>query len=249
MDYNKKIPLEQDKIQLIIKSFEDGEFEYTETFKEHPTVTRNGRGASIWNNIHTQLVKNFSMPGFTTGKIGRGPWELVYLFDESTKYLYTFMRKKNFINLHKENKASKRLFHYTNVLSKLNGNLLGTYTPKYQQLSFIDAITIDDKTQTKLEALLQEMVSAIEGDIKRYAIVLVDCKQGIVKQIECIIPIAYMNPMYIEDWSEYINAEYAEYSYQVEETKPDSAAVMLYALNSDINLSIRENKPEEKKEK
>ena len=46
MDYNKKIPLEQEKIQLIIKSFEDGEFEYIENFKEHPTVTQNGKGVS-----------------------------------------------------------------------------------------------------------------------------------------------------------------------------------------------------------
>ena len=71
MDYNKKIPLEQEKIQLIIKSFEDGEFEYRENYKEHPTVTQNGRGAAIWNNIHTQIVHNFSIHGFKTGKISR----------------------------------------------------------------------------------------------------------------------------------------------------------------------------------
>jgi hypothetical protein len=84
MNYNKKIPLEQEKIQLIIKSFEDGEFEYAENFKEHPTVTQNGRGAAIWNNIYTQIVKNFSTQGFKTGKIVRGPWQLIVSVSHST---------------------------------------------------------------------------------------------------------------------------------------------------------------------
>lgn len=248
MDYNKKIPLEQDKIQRIIKAFEDGEFEYTENFKEHPTVTQNGRGAAIWNHIHTQLVKNFSVSGFKTDKISRGPWELIYIFDENTRYLYTFMRENNFTNLHTGSMQS-RLYHYSNILSRLNGKLLGTYEPVNQQLSFVDTVTIDEETDTKLAALLKTMISSINGDIERYAIVLVDCKRGMVKKIECVIPIAYMNPMYREDWSEYINAEYTTESYHVEETLPDDNTVMLYETNEDINLSIRIDEAEEKKAK
>ena len=247
MNYNKKIPLEQDKIQMIIKSFEDGEFQYTENFKEHPTVTQNGRGAAIWNNIHTQLVKNFSVEGFKTGKIARGPWELIYLFDEKSKYLYTFMRDKNYVNLHKGNMEDK-LYHYSNILSRLNGSLLGTYEPENQQLSFIDSFVIDCDTDTKLESLLRAMVGEINDDIERYALVLVDCKRGEVKHIECVIPIAYMNPMYREDWSEYINAEYVTENYHVEETLPDDDAVMLYETNSDINLSLRMDDSKEEKE-
>lgn len=247
MYYNKKIPLEQDKIQLIVKSFEDGEFEYNENFKEHPTVTQNGRGAAIWNNIYTQLVKNFSVPGFKTDTISRGPWELVYIFDENTKYLYTFMRENNFANLHK-GCMQDRVYHYSNILSRLNGELLGIYEPQYQQMSFVDTVTIDEDTDIKLESLLQAMVSKINDHIERYAIVLVDCKRGMVQQIECVIPIAYMNPMYREDWSEYIKAEYATESYHIEETMPDDE-IMLYATNSDINLSIRDEEKEEKEEK
>lgn len=248
MHYSKKIPLGQEKIQLIIKSFEDGEYEYLENFKEHPTVTQNGRGAAIWNNIHTQLVKNFSMPGYKTGIISRGPWDLIYIFDEDTKYLYTFMREDNFINLHKGD-MQERLFHYSNILSKLNGQLLDTYEPEYQQMSFGNVITIDDDTDTKLESLLQVLVSSIDEKIDRYAIVLVDCKHGLVKHIECVIPIAYMNPVYREDWSKYIRAEYVTDSYHVEETMPDDNEVILFETNSDINLSFRDDNEEQKKVK
>lgn len=240
MDYNKKIPLEQEKIQLIIKSFEDGEFEYVENFKEHPTITQNGRGAAIWNNIHTQLVKNFSMPGFKTGILSRGPWDLIYIFDEKTKYLYTFMREDNFNNLHKGNMKDK-IFHYSNILSRLNGELLGTYQPPNQQLCFIDKISIDCETDTRLEFLFQKMIDLISSKIERYAIVLVDCKHGMVKQIKCVIPIAYTNPMYCEDWSEYIGAEYTTENFYVEETLPENDALILYDTNADINLSIRDS--------
>lgn len=246
MDYNKKIPLEQDKIQLIIKSFEDGEFEYIENFKEHPTVTENGRGAVIWNNIHTQLVKNFAIEGYKTGKISRGPWELIYLFDEESKYLYTFMRESNFINIHK-GKMEDKIYHYTNILSRLNGSLLGTYEPQNQQLSLFDSFVVDCDTDTKLEALLQTMICEISDNIERYALVLVDCKRGEVKNIECVIPIDYMSPLYREDWSEYINAEYSTESYHVEETLPDDADVKLYEMNADINLSLRMDDSKEKK--
>ena len=44
MYYNNKIPFEQDKIELVIKSFEDGEYLYIENYREHPTVTQNGKG-------------------------------------------------------------------------------------------------------------------------------------------------------------------------------------------------------------
>lgn len=249
MNYNKKIPLEQDKIQLIIKSFEDGEFEYTENYNDHPTVTQNGKGASIWNNIYTQLVNNFSMPGYQTGIISRGRlWDLIYIYDENTRYLYTFMRDKNFISLHKGD-MSKKLYHYSNVLSRLNGELLGTYEPQYQQMSFVELISIDDETDTKLETVLQTMIKGINGDIERYAIVLVDCRRGEVKNIECVIPIAYEEPMYREDWSECIRAEYQTENYHVEETLPDDDMMLLYTTNSDINLSIRRDESTERKDK
>lgn len=248
MHYNKKIPLGQEQIQLIIKSFEDGEYEYLENYKEHPTVTQNGKGAAIWNNIHTQLVKNFSMQGYKTGIISRGPWNLIYVFDENTKYLYTFMRENNFVNIHKGNVEDK-LFHYSNILSRLNGQLLGIYEPEYQQMSFINEIIIDDDTDTKLESILQTMISTINEKIERYAIVLVDCMHGEVKQIECVIPIAYMNPMYREDWSAFIKAEYATERYHVEETMPNDNGAMMFETNSDINLSFRDDNEKQKKVK
>ena len=237
MNYNKKIPLEQDKIQLLIKSFEDGEFMYYEKFREHPTITQNGKGAAIWNEIHTQISKNFTSDVFQIGQISRGLWSLVYLYDKRTKYLYTFMRDENFRSLHKKG-IDDQLFHYSNVLSRLNAELLGTYEPLYEQLSFIKTFNLKGDIDTKLAALLETMINTVEGDIERYAIILVNTNRGNVKEIKCIIPIAYAEPMYIEDWTEYISAEYNTDDYEVDETIPTEDEIVLYENDEDIELSI-----------
>lgn len=237
MNYNKKIPLEQDKIHLLIKSFEDGEFMYYEKFREHPTITQNGKGAAIWNEIHTQISKNFTSDVFQIGQISRGLWSLVYLYDKRTKYLYTFMRDENFRSLHKKG-IDDQLFHYSNVLSRLNAELLGTYEPLYEQLSFIKTFNLKGDIDTKLAALLETMINTVEGDIERYAIILVNTNRGNVKEIKCIIPIAYAEPMYIEDWTEYISAEYNTDDYEVDETIPTEDEIVLYENDEDIELSI-----------
>lgn len=233
--YNTQIPLEPEKVQLIIKSFEDGEYLYHENYNEHPTVTQNGKGASIWNFIHTELASNFKIPGYQTGIISRDIWDLLYVYDEKTHYLYTFMRDANFTNIQKRQK-SRQLYHYSNVLSRLNAELLGTYQIPYEQMSFLDLDGIDEKVEAKLESLFKNMVSGIEGHIERYALVLVNCRRGQVKSIECVIPIAYTNPIYREDWSEFIKAEYDTEDYNVIEACPDVEEIALYANDKDIDL-------------
>lgn len=245
MKYNKKIPIEQESIRLMIKSFEDGDYEYRENFREHPTVTQNGRGAAIWNNIHTQLVNNFSGDDYQSGKIARGPWSLIYVYDRKSKYLYTFMREANFNNLQK-GKKSDHLYHYSNILSRLNDELLGQYQPEYKQMSLFNDVSFDDDVDKRLGELLNEMINSIDGEISRYAIVLADCSRGVVNEIECVIPMAYSAPMYREDWNEYIQPDFDTSGFNVKETKPDESTLSENS-SSDIKLSIRED--EERKAK
>lgn len=246
MNYNKKVPLEQDKIRLLIKSFEDGEFIYYEKFREHPTITQNGKGAAIWNEIHTQISQNFVSEDYQIGHISRGLWTLVYLYDRRTKYLYTFMRDENFRSLHKKG-VEDQLFHYSNVMSRLNAELLGIYEPPYKQLSFIPSVNLDEEIDTKLSALLETMIGKVEGDIERYAIVLVNTLRGNVKEIKCVIPLACADPIYVEDWSEYISAEYSTDDYEVEVIIPSSDEIVLYQSDEDIDLSIISEEQEQTK--
>jgi hypothetical protein len=239
MQYTTKVPLNQDNIKLFIKSFEDGDFEHYEQERDHPTITHNGRGASIWNNIFTQIEKNFTKEGFQVNTLSRGPWELAYVYDENTKYLYTFMRSKNFVNLQKRSPEDK-IFHYCSILSRLNGELLHTYQPEFEQISFGLLKVIDGGTDIILSELLNSMLTKIDGDVERYALVLVEQERGIVTNIECIIPIEGMSKLYTESWKEYIGVAYDTTETNVEEAEPVENDIILFMKDTDIKLEAKE---------
>jgi Family of unknown function (DUF5986) len=250
MKYNTPIPIQQDDIRFIIQSFEDGYYEYFEKEKEYPTVTHNGQGAAIWNHIFTQLEKHFKRDGYQVNTIKRGLWEVLYVYDESSRYLYTFMRYNNFVTVQNKNPKDK-LFYYGNVLSRLNGKLMGTYEPEYEQLYFFgsDNFIIDEEDDKELQELLNEMISKINGEIELYAIVLVQQEKGKVKEIECKIPIENLNSVYTEAWTEYIGTSYEmiEYKIEVEETQPEETEILVY--DKDIDVSAKEEINKEKMKK
>ncbi|MDF2586657.1 MAG: phiCD27 1 [Anaerocolumna sp.] len=239
MKYNTKIPIKQGDIRHIIQSFEDGYYEYFELEKEHPTTTHNGRGASIWNHIFTQLDKHFKTDGYQVNKIQRGLWEVLYVYDESSYYLYTYMRYKNFINLQNK-EPENRLFHYCNVLSRINGKLLGTYEPENEQMSFgLEKTIIDEEADQKLTELLNEMIYSIKGKIETYALVLVNQEKGKVRDIECKIPIENLDSIYTESWNEFIGTDYDmdEYINEFEDIELQDTEILLTAKQDNV-LSI-----------
>lgn len=243
--YSKRIPISKEDIQLIIRSFEDGEFLFYDIEKEHPTVTHIGRGLSLWNYIFTELDKNFMKDGYQIGIIKRGLWEALYIYAEETKYLYTFMRYKNFINLQNK-KPENKLFHYANVLSTLNESLKGVYQPEYEQISFIKELPLEPDTDKALKALLEEMVSKINGKIERYAIVAVEQKKGKIQDIQCIIPTRNLETMYSESWKEFINVHYEVETTVIEKPVEVYPEIKLAFKESNINLRVKEKVDKEK---
>ena len=243
--YSKRIPIKKQDIEKIIRSFEDGEYLYNEYEKEHPTKTHNGRGQSIWNRIFTELDKNFMRDGYQVGIIKRGLWEALYIYDENSRYLYTFMRYKNFTNL-QNRKPENKLFHYANVLSTLNDSLKGMYQPEYEQISFIKELPLDEDTDKELKKLLNKMVSKISSEIERYVIVTVEQKKGKIEDIQCIIPTFNMDTMYSESWNEFINVHYEDETSVIEPAVEENTEINLVFKQPRINLIVKEKKAQEK---
>lgn len=259
MKYNIPIPIKQEDIRFIIQSFEDGYYEYFEKEKEYPTVTHNGQGAAIWNHIFTQIEKHFKRDGYQVNKIKRGLWEVLYVYDESSKYLYTYMRYNNFFTVQNK-KPSDKLFYYGNVLSRLNGKLKGTYEPEYEQMCCfgLNNSIVDEETDKKLQELLAAMISSINGEIELYAIVLVQQEKGKIKDIECKIPIENLNSIYTESWIEYIGTSYEtdDYKFEIVDTQPEDSEILISAkddkiipISTNIDISGKEdiNKEEDRK--
>lgn len=248
MRYSKKIPLQRDYIRLFVKSFEDGEFNYREISTEHQTVTHNGQGASIWNHIFTQISANFSnRDGFEVGIFKRGFWEALYLYDKNTKYLYTFMRYKNFVNLQNGN-PENRWFHYCNAMSRLNGQLCGTYQVENEQLSFLPEVPLELADDEKLNQILNDIIRNVSGNIECYAIVLVEQKQGKVKDIQCVIPVEGLGVVYKESWTDDIEIEYSQDKVSESEFFTEETDILLFNQDS-VKLEYKEEKKEEKDSK
>ena len=243
--YRKKIPIGEKDIRKIIRSFEDAEYLYNEMQKEHPTRTHNARGHLLWDFIFTELDKNFMQVGYQVNTIKRGLWHALYIYDENSKYLYTFMRYKNFTNLQNK-KPENTLSHYVNILSKLNDNLKETYQPVYEQMSFFKELPLDEDTDNELKKLLEEMTSKIIGEIERYAIVVVDQQKGKVQDIQCIIPTFNLDTMYSESWNEFINVHYEYETSVIEPVAQENAEINLEFKEHPINLTLKEQKTQEK---
>lgn len=245
MNYTTKIPLEQENIRKIFKSFEDGEFEYFEKYKEHSTVTHNGRGADIWNHINDCLVRYFEEDRFQTFVIDRKFWHLIALYDKDTKYLYTFMRDKNYSRLSKKEKTDQ-LKHYVGLLSRLNGKLLKTYTPIYQQITWFEEDTVDEEFDVFLQEELNKIVQNIAGEVERYALVLVNQRNGRVKDADCIVPVENILPIYEESWKEHIVPEYQFGDEPVEENREDVSEIRLFTNENYALMPVQEKQEEEK---
>lgn len=225
--YTTKIPIHQENIKAIIEAFQDGDFNYWENFKEHPTTTHNGRGAAIWNEIFTELEKKFTKDGFQVGKFNRGFWQVLFIYEEKTKYLYTFMRYKNFVSL--QNKSPQnRLMHYCNLLSKVNGKLVGTYQVENEQLCFLPNVFSDNSADTEMQEMLNIMLSKIQGEVERYAIVLVKQERGKVQDIECKIPIEGLECIYTESWKDCITFQYEDEDYSSGPLEAEETEILLF---------------------
>lgn len=242
--YSKRIPIKEQDIKRIIRAFEDGEYLYYEYEKEHPTKTHNGRGQAIWNYIFTELERNFLREGYQIGVIKRGLWEALYIYDENTAYLYTFMRYNNYISLQIK-KPENKLFHYANVLSTLNDSLKGMYQPEYEQMSFIKELPLEEDTDEELKKLLNEMTSNLNGEVERYAIVTVEQKKGKIQNIQCIIPSYNFETMYSESWNEFINVHYEAETSIFEPMKEENTKINLMFKQSEINLEVKEKENDE----
>jgi len=242
VQYRTKIPLNQDDIKLIIRSFEDGEFEYHDVFREHPTTTSNGQGSAIWNHIFTQLERNFTKEGFQVGKIRRSwLWEFIYIYQEQTGYLYTFMRRQNYKTLLKSSIETFE-YHYCTILSRLNGKLLKTYQPDCEQMSFGNFSSINESDCPKLNEMLEEMIGKVDGEVERYALVLVNQLNGAVTDIECIIPIENRTSLYRESWKEFIGAQYTTDEFYVEAIEPEVSEIFLFDREADLDIIGLESK-------
>lgn len=204
--YGEPIPLDEEYRYMLIDAIQEASYLFSEYLKEHNLPTNNGHDGVKWNFINKQVISKFNSDRFAINVTSRGIWEFILIFDKVTGFLFTLMRDKNFINLQKN--ADKNLYHYLNALSRYNKDLYKEYIPVYEQGDLFDEIEFEESYYDDLDKISEKLTRKIELCIKRYALITFTEENGQATKLRCIIPTVGMNYFALENWSEYIGAQY-----------------------------------------
>ena len=239
--YEQRIPLESDKIKMVIKAIENADYLYGNYMIEENFPTDNGSDGTKWNYINREVKKILGDGRYQIEVLCRGPWKFLGIFDRVTSYFYTLMRERNLLNLRKNREA--RLFHYTNALSRLNDNLKCEYTIENEQMCLFPDMLYDEEGEENLDRILNRLIKKIDGSIKRYVLISFDISNGQITAIKGTVPSVGMNYYKEEDWTDLLSASYfSNNSEAMEKTEED---VIVLERKPDLR---RRKKEQEKKQ-
>lgn len=173
--------------------------------RQHDLQTRNSTPSRIWDLLNTNVIKTLETEDCTIAKAHRGPWEMLIIFEKTTKCILTFMREKRFAEL--RNRQHKRVhMHYIDIMAKqFNKSLLSDQ----QQLSFLPHTFSDED---RLAELVQTMLHDLEGDaevVRHHVLVLFETVGYQLTHIRAVMvtPSLDIAQNSEQDWSRYITAD------------------------------------------
>jgi len=185
--------------------------------------TINSVPSRIWDLLNTKLIEELETEDCTVATSHRGPWEMVIIFEKTTKCIFTFMRKKRFSELQRKQRNRKNM-HYVDMLAlQFNKELLA----EYQQTSMFPNNFADVE---ELAELVKRLLYDLRSDVttvRHHVLVLFETVGYQLTHIKAIkvTPNLDIARGCEQDWSKYIT--------------PNESLVVEKVTNSDAP----ENKP------
>lgn len=184
----------------IVHSIADAGEQTKEEIERANLKTGNGTPGRIWDFVNTNLCSRLDFVDCMAHTQKRGCWEMVFIYDPNTEYIYTVMREKRYSQLRAEIRKRKNM-HYLDILARhVNADL----TSPQGQLSF-DAVEFQDgsKLKEKFADLVQNFMGQ-ESVIKRYVLILFDESQFELHSVRAVTVDSNLNVVDEADWSEFI---------------------------------------------
>ncbi len=169
----------------------------------HKLKTYNSRASRIWDLINTNLLNSFDTIDCMSYDSMRGPWQMVMIYEKETGFLFTFMREKRFVEL-QNGTVTRKNMHYIDMLTRhLNSDLISeTYQLRLFPISYNDEELLGEKINILLKKLKED--GAV---LNRYVNVLFDSSNYQLNSIRATMIDSYLNIVYEQDWTEFINAQ------------------------------------------
>lgn len=192
--------------------------------RHHDLRTTNSVPSRIWDLLNSNLIRTLETEDCTIAEAHRGPWQMLIIFEKTTRCICTFMREKRFAELRRFQRRRVHM-HYLDMLAmQFNKELLADQ----EQITFFPHIFSDE---SMLAELIQTLLHDLEDKIpivRNHVLILFETTGYQLTHIRAVkvTPNLDIAQNGSEDWSQYISAHVSSVVEKVShpetpETQPD----------------------------
>lgn len=164
--------------------------------------TKNSMPTRIWDLLNTKLCNEMPKISCIADSTQRCSWEMVPVFSQEKKILFTFMRESRYEQLRK-NLRKRKNPHYVDCLVEiLNTELLGEDQMTLYPVNLFHKDNMRDVVQKILYDLKVE-----QEFIDHHALILFESHHFELVSIRAVVIDKNMKIVYEENWNKYITAD------------------------------------------
>lgn len=130
--------------------------------------TQNSIPSRIWDLLNRNLIRTIGAQECTIAETHTGPWQMLVLYEVSTKNIITFMREKRFSDIQRYQRRRNRM-HYIDALTKrFNADLLADQ----EQISLMPHTF---RNEDQLAEIVQTLLRGLGGEgevVKNHVLIL-----------------------------------------------------------------------------
>lgn len=196
------VDMEVEDKKIIVQALQNGLERFYEHISNTRTVTNMGYTGTKWDMINTECRDALPAKKYDVVVCKRGVWQLILMYDKVTKTLYTLMKEKRYEDICKTIKSNK--VHYLEAIATVNKCLV---EEKQEQIALFEGFN-ELKTE-KIESTVEQLLSNIDGDVKKHVLVTFTDKNYELYSISALIVTPSLQILHKEDWTEYIEPKYS----------------------------------------
>ncbi|MEO2601361.1 DUF5986 family protein [Clostridium butyricum] len=238
MSNNLAIDMENEDKKIIVQALQNGLERFSEHVCNTRTITHMGYTGTKWDMINTECRDALPEEKYDVVVCKRGVWQLILMYDKGTKTLYTLMKEKRYEDVCKTVKRNK--VHYLEAIATVNKDLI---EEQQEQIAFFQGF--DELKKEKTENTVIQLLSNIEGEVKKHVLITFADKDLELSSISALIVTPSLQILYKEDWTEYIEPKYSldVNSIDIDNDEDDYIELGLKITKEDIDtIKIKRNK-------
>lgn len=166
--------------------------------QDHQLPTNNGIGQFRWNYIHKRVQENLG-GRFQHRYASRGPWKLLFIYEQELGFTFSIMAEKNLSRL--QERLPKGIHYLEALISKNTG-----YDVIQGQMRL--AGCEHQRNPSDIEKLRDTLLTDFAGIIKNHILILFDYSIGRVISARAILLTPQFDIAFDEDWSSFLKTPY-----------------------------------------